>query len=232
MPPVRSRPRARSCASHRCDAAAARHRAGWLRLDCRTVGNCTVTGRPPKCRAAARGHPYAARRPGAHHAPHSCCPRADDGYTCRARYARGCSETGPVSPPEQLLMAIVLPIAAVYSLIGGGPARWVPTAGSRSAGPARPPPSRSSGCGAQPGPAARPARGHGDPHRPAGQEPAPAGAAGRLRRRPERGLPAARISPPASAARASPGDIRRAEIYRVEAALRERGLDVREKAGR
>jgi hypothetical protein len=40
------------------------------------------------------------------------------------------------------------------------------------------------------------------------------------------------ISPPESDARGRPEDVRQAEIYRVEAALRLRGLDVREKAGR
>jgi len=40
------------------------------------------------------------------------------------------------------------------------------------------------------------------------------------------------VTPPGGAAGARPGDVRQAEIYRVEAALRQRGLDVREKAGR
>jgi hypothetical protein len=138
-----------------------------------------------------------------------------------------------VSPPVQLLVAIALPIAAVYSLIGGGRlARWVfdswiPERRSRDAAP----------------------------------EPAERLGANLVRLRSQleametrtdlpaknlrlRALRAAYvdalndacqrldISPPASAARGRPEDVRQAEIYRVEAALRQRGLDVREKAGR
>jgi hypothetical protein len=40
------------------------------------------------------------------------------------------------------------------------------------------------------------------------------------------------VTPPAGAASAQPGDVRQAEIYRIEAALRQRGLDVREPAAR
>ena len=138
-----------------------------------------------------------------------------------------------MSPPVQLLVAIALPIAAVYSLIGGGRlARWV----SDSWLPER---------------------------RARGAAPEPVERLGanliRLRSQLEametrtdmpaknlrlRALRAAYVDalndacqrldvdPPASASRAHPGDTRQAEIYRVEAALRERGLDVREKAGR
>ncbi|HUL25148.1 MAG TPA: hypothetical protein VLW44_05185 [Streptosporangiaceae bacterium] len=138
-----------------------------------------------------------------------------------------------MSPPVQLLVAIALPIGAVYSLIGGGRlARWVfdswlPERRSRGATP----------------------------------EPVQRLGANLVRLRSQleametrtdlpaknlrlRALRAAYVDalndacqrldvdPPASAARARPGDVRQAEIYRVEAALRERGLDVREKAGR
>src|SRR5262249_29642122 len=42
------------------------------------------------------------------------------------------TETGPVSPPFQLLVATALPIAAIYSLIGGGRlVRWISEQGSR-----------------------------------------------------------------------------------------------------
>jgi hypothetical protein len=40
------------------------------------------------------------------------------------------------------------------------------------------------------------------------------------------------VSPPAGASRAHPEKVRQSEIYRVEAELRQRGLDVRAKAGR
>jgi hypothetical protein len=138
-----------------------------------------------------------------------------------------------VSPPEQLLVAIALPIAAIYSLIGGGRlVRWV----SESWIPER---------------------------RSRGATPEPVGQLGanltRLRAQLEametrtdlpaknlrlRALRAAYVdalndacqrldvTPPAGAASARPGDVRQAEIYRVEAALRQRGLDVREPAGR
>jgi len=136
-----------------------------------------------------------------------------------------------VSPPEQLLVAIALPIAAVYSLIGGGRlARWV----SESWIPER----RS---------------------RDATPEPVERLGANLVRLRSQleametrtdlpaknlrlRALRAAYVdalndacrrmdvTPPAAGAR--PGDVRQAEIYRVEAALRQRGLDVREPARR
>ena len=138
-----------------------------------------------------------------------------------------------MSPPVQLLVAIALPIAAVYSLIGGGRlARWVsdswiPERRSRDATP----------------------------------EPVEVLEANLVRLRSQleametrtdlpaknlrlRALRAAyvdalndacqrlEVTPPTGAASGRPGDVRQAEIYRVEAALRQRGLDVREKAGR
>jgi hypothetical protein len=138
-----------------------------------------------------------------------------------------------VSPPEQLLVAIVLPIAAVYSLIGGGRlARWV----SESWIPER----RS---------------------RDATPEPVERLGANLVRLRSQleametrtdlpaknlrlRALRAAYVdalndacqrldvTPPTGADSGRPGDVRQAEIYRVEAALRQRGLDVREPAAR
>ena len=138
-----------------------------------------------------------------------------------------------MSPPEQLLVAIALPIAAIYSLIGGGRlVRWV----SESWIPER---------------------------RSRGASPEPVDRLGanlvRLRAQLEametrtdlpaknlrlRALRAAYVdalndacqrldvTPPAGAASTRPGEVRQAEIYRVEAALRQRGLDVREPAGR
>ena len=135
-----------------------------------------------------------------------------------------------MSPPVQLLVAVALPIAAVYSLIGGGRlARWV----SDSWLPER----RSRG---------------------AAPEPVQRLGANLVRLRSQleametrtdlpaknlrlRALRAAYVdalndacqrldvTPPAGS---RPGDVRQAEIYRVEAALRQRGLDVREPAGR
>jgi len=138
-----------------------------------------------------------------------------------------------VSPPVQLLVAIALPIAAVYSLIGGGrlvrwvSESWIPDRRSQDATP----------------------------------EPVERLGANLVRLRSQleametrtdlpaknlrlRALRAAYVdalndaclrldvSPPADDAPARPGNVRQAEIYRVEAALRQRGLDVREKAGR
>jgi hypothetical protein len=40
------------------------------------------------------------------------------------------------------------------------------------------------------------------------------------------------VSPPSDAAGRRPEEIRQSDIYRMEAALRQRGLDVREPAGR
>jgi hypothetical protein len=138
-----------------------------------------------------------------------------------------------VSPPVELLVAIALPIAAIYSLIGGGRLvrwvsdSWIPERRSRGATP----------------------------------EPVERLGANLVRLRSQleametrtdlpaknlrlRALRAAYvdalndacqrldITPPAGAASARPEDVRQAEIYRVEAALRHRGLDVREPAGR
>ena len=138
-----------------------------------------------------------------------------------------------MSPPVQLLVAIALPIAAVYSLIGGGrlvrwvSESWIPDRRSQDATP----------------------------------EPVERLGANLVRLRSQleametrtdlpaknlrlRALRAAYVdalndaclrldvSPPADDAPAGPGNVRQAEIYRVEAALRQRGLDVREKAGR
>ena len=138
-----------------------------------------------------------------------------------------------MSPPVQLLVAIALPIAAVYSLIGGGrlvrwvSESWIPDRRSRGAVP----------------------------------EPVEQLGANLVRLRAQleametrtdlpaknlrlRALRAAYVdalndaclrldvTPPAGAASAQPGDVRQAEIYRIEAALRQRGLDVREPAAR
>jgi hypothetical protein len=132
-----------------------------------------------------------------------------------------------VSPPFQLLVAIALPIAAVYSLIGGGRlVNWIAEQQTRVPTP----------------------------------EPIERVRANLVRLRAQleametrsdlpaknlrlRALRAAYVdalseacqrldvSPPAGS-QAHPESVKQSDIYQVEAALRERGLDVRETAGR
>ena len=138
-----------------------------------------------------------------------------------------------MSPPVQLLVAIALPIAAVYSLIGGGrlvrwvSESWIPDRRSRGAVPE---PVEQLG--------ANLVRLRAQLEAMETRTDLPAK---NLRLRALRAAYIAAlnhacrrldISPPASAGRGRPGDVRQAEIYRVEAALRQRGLDVREPAGR
>lgn len=134
-----------------------------------------------------------------------------------------------MTPPIELLVATVLPIAAVYSLIGGGRLlRWVSEHNW-----SRPPPA----------------------------EPVERLGANLVRLRSEleametrSDLPAKRlrvralraayvdalndacqrldVSPPTDAGRGRVAEVRQSDIYRMEAALRQRGLDVREPAGR
>jgi len=112
-----------------------------------------------------------------------------------------------VSPPFQLLVAIALPIAAVYSLIGGGRlVSWIAEQQTRA--PAAEPIERVRANLVR----LRALR--------AAYVDALCGACDRLG-----------VSPPADA-QAHPESVRQSEIYRTEAALRERGLDVRETAGR
>ena len=138
-----------------------------------------------------------------------------------------------MSPPEQLLVAIVLPIAAVYSLIGGGRlARWV----SETWIPER----RSRGATPQPverlGANLVRLRAQLEAMETRTDLPAKNLRLRALRAAYVDALNDAclrlDVTPPASAADAGPGDVRQAEIYRVEAALRQRGLDVREPAAR
>ena len=138
-----------------------------------------------------------------------------------------------MSPPVQLLVAVALPIAAVYSLIGGGRlARWVTDSWlpeHRSAGVSTEPVERlganlvrlRSQLEAMETRTDLPAKNLRLRALRAAYVDALNDACQRLD-----------VSPPAGASRARPGDVRQAEIYRVEAALRQRGLDVREKAGR
>ena len=137
-----------------------------------------------------------------------------------------------MSPPEQLLVAIVLPIAAVYSLIGGGRlARWV----SETWIPER----RSRGAAPQPverlGANLVRLRSQLEAMETRTDLPAKNLRLRALRAAYVDALNDAcqrlDVTPPAADS-GRPGDVRQAEIYRVEAALRQRGLDVREPAAR
>ena len=132
-----------------------------------------------------------------------------------------------MTPPFQLLVATVLPIAAIYSLIGGGRlVRWISEQGSR---PLPPEPVEKL--------RANLSRLRSELETMETRSDLPAK---NLRVRALRaayvdalGTACQRfdISPPAGDA-AGPERIRQSEIYRVEAALRQRGLDVREPAAR
>ena len=132
-----------------------------------------------------------------------------------------------MSPPVQLLVAIALPIAAVYSLIGGGRlARWVSDSWipeRRSRGSAPEPVDRLS---------ANLVRLRSQLEAMETRTDLPAK---NLRLRALRGAYIDALNDACQRLDVDPlaaGNVRQAEIYRVEAALRQRGLDVREKAGR
>jgi hypothetical protein len=132
-----------------------------------------------------------------------------------------------LSPPVQLIVAIALPVAAVYSAIGGGRLlKWIAEQQSRP--PAPVPIERVR---------ANLVRLRAQLEAMETRSDLPAK---NLRLR---ALRAAYVdalndachrldvSPPAGS-QAHPDSVRQSDIYRVEAALRERGLDVRETAGR
>jgi HAMP domain-containing protein len=136
-----------------------------------------------------------------------------------------------VKPPVELAVAIALPIAAVYAVIGGGrlvrwvSETWIPE--HRSPQAASEPVERLS---------ANLVRLRSQLEAMETRTDIPAK---NLRLRALRAAyvdaltDACRrldVSPPAGDGRGRPEDVRQAEIYRVEAALRQRGLDVREKA--
>jgi len=132
-----------------------------------------------------------------------------------------------VSPPFQLLVATALPIAAIYSLIGGGRlVRWISEQGSR---PLPPEP-----VGKIQADLSR-LRCELEAMETRSDLPAKNLRVRALRAAYVDALGAAcqrfDISPPAGDA-ARPERVRQSEIYRVEAALRQRGLDVREPAAR
>jgi hypothetical protein len=132
-----------------------------------------------------------------------------------------------VSPPFQLLTAIVLPIAAIYSLIGGGRlVKWISEQQTRA--PAPQPIERVR---------ANLVRLRAQLEAMETRSDLPAK---NLRLRALRtayvdalndACQRLDVSPPAGS-RAQPQNVRQSDIYRMEAALRERGLDVRETAGR
>jgi hypothetical protein len=131
-----------------------------------------------------------------------------------------------VSPPFQLLTAIALPIAAVYSLIGGGRlVKWITEQQTRA--PAPVPIGRvranlvrlRAQLEAMETRSDLPAKNLRLRALRAAYVDALCDACQRLD-----------VSPP-DGAQAHPESVRQSDIYRMEAALRERGLDVRETAG-
>jgi hypothetical protein len=132
-----------------------------------------------------------------------------------------------VSPPFQLLVAIALPIAAVYSLIGGGRlVKWIAEQQTRT--PAPQPIERvranlvrlRAQLEAMETRSDLPAKNLRLRALRAAYVDALSDACQRLD-----------VSPPAGS-QAHPESVKQSDIYQVEAALRERGLDVRETAGR
>jgi hypothetical protein len=132
-----------------------------------------------------------------------------------------------VSPPFQLLVAIALPIAAVYSLIGGGRlVKWIAEQQTRT--PAPQPIERvranlvrlRAQLEAMETRSDLPAKNLRLRALRAAYVDALSEACQRLD-----------VSPPAGS-QAHPESVKQSDIYQVEAALRERGLDVRETAGR
>jgi hypothetical protein len=132
-----------------------------------------------------------------------------------------------VSPPFQLLVAIALPIAAVYSLIGGG--RLVNWIGEHQTHAPTPQPIERVRANlvrlraqleAMETRSDLPAKNLRLRALRAAYVDALSEACQRLD-----------VSPPAGS-QAHPESVKQSDIYQVEAALRERGLDVRETAGR
>lgn len=132
-----------------------------------------------------------------------------------------------MSPPFQLLVAIALPIAAVYSLIGGG--RLVTWISNQQTRPPVPEPIERVRANlvrlrvqleAMETRSDLPAKNLRLRALRAAYVNALSDACQRLD-----------VSPPADS-RAHPESVKQSDIYRMEAALRERGLDVRETAGR
>ena len=132
-----------------------------------------------------------------------------------------------MSPPFQLLVAIALPIAAVYSLIGGGRlVNWIAEQQTRTPTPQPIERVRANlvrlraQLEAMETRSDLPAKNLRLRALRAAYVDALCDACQRLD-----------VSPPAGS-QAHPESVPQSDIYRVEAALRERGLDVRETAGR
>jgi len=131
-----------------------------------------------------------------------------------------------VSPPFQLLVAIALPIAAIYSLIGGGRlVNWIAEQQTRA--PAPVPIGRVRANLVR-------LRAQLEAMETRSDLPAKNLRLRALRAAYVDALCAAcqrlDVSPPPSA-QAHPESVPQSDIYRMEAALRQRGLDVRETAG-
>ena len=131
-----------------------------------------------------------------------------------------------MSPPFQLLTAIVLPIAAVYSLIGGGRlVKWISEQQTRAPAPVPIERVRANlirlrtQLEAMETRTDLPAKNLRLRALRAAYVDALCEACQRLD-----------VSPPPSA-QARPESVTQSDIYRMEAALRQRGLDVRETAG-
>ena len=131
-----------------------------------------------------------------------------------------------MSPPFQLLTAIALPIAAVYSLIGGGRlVKWIVEQQTRAPAPVPIERVRAdlvrlrAQLEAMETRTDLPAKNLRLRALRAAYVDALCDACQRLD-----------VSPP-DGAQAHPESVRQSDIYRMEAALRERGLDVRETAG-
>ena len=131
-----------------------------------------------------------------------------------------------MSPPFQLLTAIVLPIAAVYSLIGGGHlVKWISEQQTRAPAPVPIERMRAhlvrlrAQLEAMETRTDLPAKNLRLRALRAAYVDALCEACQRLD-----------VSPPPSA-QARPESVAQSDIYRMEAALRQRGLDVRETAG-
>ena len=132
-----------------------------------------------------------------------------------------------MSPPFQLLTAIVLPIAAVYSLIGGGRlVKWIAEQQTRAPAPVPIGRVRENLVRLRAQLEAMETRSD-LPAKNLRLRALRAAYVDTLNEACQR----LDVTPPAGS-QAQPESVRQSDIYRVEAALRERGLDVRETAGR
>jgi hypothetical protein len=132
-----------------------------------------------------------------------------------------------MNPPVEFAVAIALPVAAVYALIGGGRLlKWLSEQQSRPSAPEPIERVRANLVRL---------RAQLEAMESASDQPAKNLRVRALRMAYVDALVGAcerlDVSPPAGA-KAHPEKVQQSDIYRMEAALRERGLDVRETAGR